>query len=43
MVINEFLSRVRTGVPWHDLPERYGSLTGVRSAGKRGRAPVVPK
>jgi transposase len=28
-VINGILFRVRTGVPWRDLPERFGSWKTV--------------
>ena len=26
-VLNGILFRVRTGIPWHDLPRRYGPVT----------------
>ncbi|MCO6721407.1 transposase, partial [Streptomyces sp. Vc714c-19] len=28
-VVNGILFRIRTGVPWRDLPERYGSWKTV--------------
>lgn len=37
-VVNGILFRVRTGVPWHDLPERYGSWKTVYERHRRWSA-----
>jgi transposase len=38
MVINGVLFRVRTGVPWRDLPERFGSWLTVYKRHRRWSA-----
>ncbi len=38
MVVNGILFRVRTGVPWRDLPERYGSWKTVYERHRRWSA-----
>lgn len=38
VVVNGILFRVRTGVPWRDLPERYGSWKTVYERHRRGSA-----
>jgi transposase len=37
-VVNGVLFRVRTGVPWRDLPERYGSWKTVYERHRRWSA-----
>lgn len=38
MVLNGILFRIRTGVPWRDLPERYGSWSTVYEQHRRWSA-----
>lgn len=37
-VVNGILFRIRTGVPWRDLPERYGSWKTVYERHRRWSA-----
>jgi transposase len=37
MILNGILWKVRTGAPWRDLPERYGSWSTVHSRFRRWR------
>ncbi|TDT29386.1 putative transposase of IS4/5 family DUF4096 [Streptomyces sp. BK208] len=37
-VLNGILFRIRTGVPWRDLPERYGSWKSVYERHRRWSA-----
>ncbi|MFI1760312.1 transposase [Streptomyces sp. NPDC020571] len=36
-VINGMVYKIRAGIPWRDLPERYGQWKTVHTRGGRGR------